>query len=61
MTPEQIRIYREMTPAQKLELAARFNSSARRLKALGLRLQHPEWPEERVMKRVKELFVHAAS
>ena len=60
MTAEQIRIFRRMTPAQKLELGARFFFSAQHLKARSLRAQHPEWSDERISKRVRELFLYAA-
>jgi hypothetical protein len=58
-TPEQVRIYRSMSPAKKLELINRLNQTARRLKAAGLRMQHPEWTEEQVSQRVKEVFLYA--
>jgi hypothetical protein len=61
MTPEQIRIYKAMSPAKKLELAAQFNAASRELKACALRTQHPDWSEERIRKRVRELFLYAAS
>jgi hypothetical protein len=61
MTPEQARIYRAMAPAQKLALAARFQLGARDLKAAGLRSQHPDWSEEKIRSRVRELFLYAAS
>ena len=60
LTREQIRIFKGMLPAQKLELGARFCFAARHLKAQALRAQHPEWPEDRIVKRVKELFLYAA-
>ena len=60
MTPEQVEIFKAMSPAGKLELAALFYDSARRLKAQALRLQHPEWSDDYVSKRVREIFLHAA-
>lgn len=59
MTPEQSEIYKAMSPARKLELAGRFYLASRHLKAQGLRMQHPDWPEERINDRVKELFLYA--
>jgi hypothetical protein len=61
MTPEQISIFRAMSPARKLELAAWFNDSARRLKAQALRAQHPDWPDDRIARRVRELFLYASN
>ena len=60
MTPEQVRIYKSMPPAQKLDLAARFYFGARHLKDRALRMQHPEWSEAEVERRVRELFLYAA-
>ena len=50
-----------MSPAQKLAVAAQFYFASRHLKAQGLRAQHPEWPEEKITKCVRELFLYAAS
>jgi hypothetical protein len=59
--PEQIKIYRAMSPAKKLALAASLYRSARRLKTCALRQQHPEWPEEKIQKEVREIFIRARS
>jgi len=61
MTPEQIKIYREMPAARKLELAAQFNSAARELKKRALMAQHPDWSEQQINRRVKKLFLYAAN
>lgn len=61
MTPEQVNIYRHMSPARKLELAAEFNQSARALKSAALRAQHPDWSEEDIHRKVRECFLYAAS
>ena len=61
MHPEQIKIYKAMSPAQKLELAADFYFAAKHLKRQSLRTQHPEWTSEQVHRKVRELFLYAAS
>jgi hypothetical protein len=61
MTPEQVRIYAAMPPAEKLRLAARFHAAARELKACALRAQHPGWTEATIQKKVRELFLYAAN
>jgi hypothetical protein len=61
MHPEQIRIFRTMSPARKLELAAEFYLAARELKRQSLKAQHPDWTDERVQQEVRELFLYAAS
>jgi len=57
--PEQKRIYREMSPEQKLRIAGDLHRFARELKAAGLRAQHPNWPEDKIVEQVKEIFLYA--
>lgn len=59
MTSEQIHIFRAMSPARKLDLAARFHLEARQLKTAGLRMLHPDWSEEEIRRKVRELFLYA--
>ena len=58
LTPEYIATLRRMTGAQKLRTAFQMYWSARRLKAARLRQQHPDWTEEEVQQRVKEIFMY---
>jgi len=58
-SPEQIEIFRRMTPERRLQLAERLYWSARRLKAAGLRAQHPDWTEDKVENEVRSIFLHA--
>ena len=46
MHPEQKKAFQNMTPEQKLKLLASLQSSARKLKAAGLRMQYPDLNEE---------------
>jgi hypothetical protein len=57
-TPEEIEIYRKMTPQKKLELAAQSHLAARRWKKAGLIALHPEWTESQLNQKVRELFLH---
>jgi hypothetical protein len=59
LDPEQIRIFQAMSGERRLQLAERLYWSARKLKRAGLRLQHPEWAEERLDQEVRRLFLHA--
>ena len=59
-SPEQIAIYRGMSGQQRLKIAEELYWTARRLKAAGVRHQHPDWPEEKVMAEVNRIFLHAA-
>lgn len=58
-SPEQIAALRAMTGIQRLRLAERLYWSARKMKAAGLRSQHPDWPESRLNEAVREIFSHA--
>ena len=48
-----------MSPAQKLEVALRLYHSARELKAAGLRVQPPDWTEDQIEEKVREIFLYA--
>jgi hypothetical protein len=60
-SPEQIAAFRAMSGEKRLHLAERLYWSARRMKAAGLRNQHPDWPEDRVSAEVTRIFLHARS
>jgi hypothetical protein len=60
-SPEQIEIYRRMTPGRRLEVAEQLYWSARKLKTAGVRSQHPDWPEEKINAEVNRIFLHAGS
>ncbi|MDB6058326.1 MAG: hypothetical protein JWO95_2170 [Verrucomicrobiales bacterium] len=57
--PEQIAIYRKMTPEQRLKIAERLYWSARDWKAAGIRLQHPDWQEDQIGREVTRIFQNA--
>jgi hypothetical protein len=57
MHPEQKRIFQAMTPEQKLKVALHLYYSARELKAGALRTFHPDWDEDTVQKKVREIFL----
>jgi hypothetical protein len=58
-SPEQITAFRAMNGARRLRLAERLYWSARKMKAAGLRSQHPDWPEQRLNDEVRQIFSHA--
>lgn len=60
-SPEQIAIYRQMTPGRRLEIAEQMYWSARRMKAAWLRTQHPDWTDVQVNAEVTRIFSHARS
>lgn len=57
-SPEQIEIYRKMPGTRRLKLAEQMFWFARNLKKVGVRHQHPEWPEEQVVAEVNRIFLH---
>ena len=57
--PLQIAIYSKMTPQQRLRVAAKLYWSARKLKAAGLRMQHPDWTDEQVQRAVRDACLYA--
>jgi hypothetical protein len=58
-SPEQIAVFRAMTGVRRLRLAEQLYWSARKIKASGLRQQHPDWPASRVNDEVRRIFSHA--
>ena len=59
-SPEQMAIYRTMTGQRRLEIAEQLFWTARSLKTAGVRHQHPDWSEEKVITEVNRVFLHAA-
>jgi hypothetical protein len=59
LTPEYVAALRRLTGPEKLQAASALYWSARKVKAAGLRDQHPEWSEERIQREVREIFLHA--
>ena len=58
-SPEQLKIFGQMTPERRLSLAEQLYWSARDLKAAWLRTQHNDWSEEQIAREVTRLFTHA--
>ncbi len=61
MHPVQVEIYKKMSPAKKLAIADNLYRTAWQLKTGAIRKQHPEWTEEEVRKKVREIFLYARS
>lgn len=56
---EQMNILRAMSGQERLRVAERLYWSARKMKAAGLRAQHPDWPESQVEAEVRRIFSSA--
>jgi len=61
VSPEYVAALRRLTGARKLRTAFGLYWEARKLKAARLRSQHPDWTEEQVQLKVKEIFMHAVT
>jgi hypothetical protein len=59
LSPEQIAVFRRMTPEQRWRAAHRLYWTMRRHKAAFLRSQHPDWPEKKVEDEVRRIFSYA--
>ena len=60
LTPKYVAALRRLTDRQKLEAAFALYRTARQVKAAGLRWAHPDWPEDRVQREVREIFLRAS-
>jgi len=58
-TPEQLAIFRKMTPERRLRLAEQLYWSARNLKTAWLHSQHADWTEEQILEEVRRIFTNA--
>jgi hypothetical protein len=61
MHPEQVKIFKKMSPSKKLEIAAQLYDSAREFKTAMIRRGNPELTEEEVKKKVRDIFLYASS
>jgi hypothetical protein len=61
LTPEYVASLRRLSGEEKLREAFRLYWSARKLKTAAVREQHPDWSEDEVERRVREIFLHARS
>ena len=55
----QKKSYQVMTPEKKLQIALNLYYSAKELKEAGLRVQHPDWTEEMIKDKLREIFLYA--
>lgn len=54
-------ILRAMTPTEKVAVAEGLRRTAWQFKAAGVRLAHPDWSEQQVQARVREIFANAGA
>jgi hypothetical protein len=53
----QDEILRSMSPGRRLQVAQELYETAWQIKAAGLRRQHPDWPEEFLLAKLRRVFV----
>ena len=61
MHPVQIEGLRRMTPAEKLRMVADLYEAGIRLRMAGLRMTHPEWPDERLEREARRSLLYAGT
>jgi len=59
--PVQAEGFRRMTPAQKLAMVADLYEAGIRLRAAGLRMAHPDWPDARLEFEARRSLLHAGT
>ena len=57
----QKEIYKNMTYIQKWEEAKKLYRTARILKRAGVKELHPDWSDEQIDDKVREIFLYARS
>jgi hypothetical protein len=58
---EQIARYRAMSPAERLRQAHALYWTARRMREAQERAMHPDWSEQQIQERVREIFIRAVT
>ncbi|MEX1113870.1 MAG: hypothetical protein WEB53_01380 [Akkermansiaceae bacterium] len=53
----QDEILRAMSPRRRLEVARELYEVAWQLKAAGLRHEHPDWPEDHILDKLRRVFL----
>jgi hypothetical protein len=59
--PVQLEAFRRMTPAQKLRMLADLYDTGIRLRMAGLRMTHPDWPDERLEREARRSLLYAGT
>lgn len=55
----QKNIKTKLTPEQKLQQSVYLYNFARKLKETSLKQFHPDWTDEQIKQKLKELFLYA--
>ena len=57
----QIEIYRGMSPQDKLRAFQRLYWQAWAVKKAGLKMNHPDWSEEQLEAKVRQIFIRSVT
>ncbi len=60
ITERERMIFRNMSAADKLGLAAQMHIQARQWKSAALKAQHPDWSPEKIDRKVYEVFLYGS-
>jgi len=50
-----------MTPAEKLRMVADLYETGIRLRVAGLRMTHPDWPDDRLEREARRSLLYAGT
>lgn len=59
--PVQLEALKRATPAQKLQAVAALYEAGIRLRMEGLRMTHPDWPDERLEREARRSLLYAGT
>lgn len=59
--PVQLEALKRATPAQKLEAVAALYAAGIQLRMAGLRMTHPDWPDDRLEYEARRSLRHAGT
>ncbi|MEO8840144.1 MAG: hypothetical protein ABI591_28955 [Kofleriaceae bacterium] len=60
-SPQQVAIYRAMTPAERLRQSYALYWAARRLRTAQERSLHPDWSDVQIAAHVRKVFLRAST
>lgn len=61
MHPVQIAGFRKMSVARKIEIITMMRETGIGLRIAGLRMRHPDWPEEKLETEARRAAIHAST
>ena len=61
MHQAQVEGFRRMTPAEKLRMVAALYEAGIQLRVAGLRMAHPDWPDEQLEREARRSLLYAGT